>query len=652
MITSACSRRFPAEARAAVTIVTAARGAVISIISAGSRIATERQIGWTRQLRITPLRIRACPVAVGGRDACTKLSHAAPNFDASSRAGKREWPGRRAGPAAALLGVVGLAVALVLAPADGALRPGGVRASGTAATARGPLSGTRHKALHRSATTFLGPDGVESPAIIDENKRPGTTAWKIGAPRWSGYVQGFLDTTDAVIGQRVGAYVSTTARSFRVIAYRMGWYGGDGARQIWESGRIEGKRQPACPVTPEINMVSCDNWSRSLTVTITRSFVPGDYLFKLVGSGGQESYMLLTVSDPSSHAAYLLIARSMTEQGWNAYGGYDFYQGEGPCTFGTTATSYPACNRARVVSFDRPYADGDGAADFLTEELPLVELMECHGLDVAYTTDVAVSEDPALLLGHRAILSPAHDETWTYQELNGVNKAIAAGENVAFLSAAAIVRHARLQSSPLGPDREVVDYRDAAEDPLNGKASPMEVTGNTWLSPPTSYSVTSLVGELYSGYLDPGTAAPFVVYDAKSWIFAGTALHDGSEIPEVIASDIDHVAPGYPMPSNLEVLGHSPVPLSEAYTNQGQWGGDTYSDMTYYTDPISKAGIFDSGTVNWITTLTECPLAQASCPSGLTQRITGNLLRLFGQGPAGRREPSVANWKSVTPSGS
>lgn len=34
-------------------------GSIIAIISSGSRIASERQVGWTRQLRITPLRARA-----------------------------------------------------------------------------------------------------------------------------------------------------------------------------------------------------------------------------------------------------------------------------------------------------------------------------------------------------------------------------------------------------------------------------------------------------------------------------------------------------------------------------------------------------------------------------------------------------------------
>src|SRR5487761_2394079 len=373
----------------------------------------------------------------------------------------------------AVLGFVFALLAMVAGAlaAAGAFSGSGGASNGSRATSVGS-STTKGPPNSGATQTLLGPDGVESKAVIAENNRAGSSQWRIRRHRWRGFIEGFAGTTDAVQGERVSIYVSTTARSFAIVAYRMGWYHGKGARQVWRSPEIVGKIQPSCPVTPQVNMVSCDNWSRSSSVSITSAFVPGDYLLKLVGSGRQQSYVLLTVSQPASKAAYLVVARSMTEQGWNTFGGYDFYQGLGPCTFGTTPLSYPACNRARIVSFDRPYAESNGAEDFLTEELPLVAFAEEHGLDVAYTTDVAVSQDPALMAGHRAILSLAHDETWTYPELTGVQTAIAKGENVAFFSAAAIVRHARLQASPLGSARGVVDYRDSAEDPLSGKASP------------------------------------------------------------------------------------------------------------------------------------------------------------------------------------
>lgn len=511
--------------------------------------------------------------------------------------------------------------------------------------------GTEGTTTTTQPATFLGPDGVESRAVISENDLPGTTQWQISGTQGSGFIEGFANTTYAAPGQQVQLYVSTSAPGYRVVAYRMGWYHGDGAREVWSSGELAGTDQPPCPVTPGTNMVACDNWTRSLTVDITRAFVPGDYLFKLTGSGNQQSYVLVVVWDPTSHATYLVVSRSLTMQGWNTFGGYDYYQGEGSCPAGSP--SYPPCNRARVVSFDRPYASGNGASDFIGDEYDLVYWAEEHGLDVTYCTDITVNDDPAMLLDHKAIISLGHDETWTYPELRGVEAALGQGVNVAFMGAAALVRHARLQPSPLGPDQEEVDYRDSAEDPLDATGSPDQVTGNTWASPPTDIETQSLVGEIYAGYTDPGVAAlPFTVEDASSWIFKGTGLTDGSQIPDVISSDIDHAAPGADTPSDLQVLGHSPLPLSTVYTNQGKWGPDTYADMTYYTDPTSQGGVFDSGDVNWIHTLAACPASQSSCPAPLTGKITGNLFWLFGQGPAGRLEPSVANSQSVSPAGS
>lgn len=525
---------------------------------------------------------------------------------------------------------------------------------GTPVPVASKTSTSRHPTHHaRSLSTkpYLGPDGVVSPAIVAENRKPGTTAWEITHLPASGTIQGWASSTYAAAGQSVGLYVTTTAPSFRVVAYRMGYYQGKGARQIWESKTVRGQVQPPCPLTPGVNMVSCDNWHRSLTLRITNAFVQGDYLLKLVGSGGQQSFVLLTVWDPESTATYLVVARSLTEEGWNTYGGYTYYQGQGTCTLGQTG-SYPPCNRARVVSFDRPMATGEGASDFLGDEYPLVRFMEEHGLNVAYVTDVTVSEHPSIVLRHKAYLSLGHDELWTTSERDAVNKAVAHGVNVAFMSAAPLVRHARLQASPLGADREEVDYRSSTEDPLNGTGNTRTVTGNTFATPPTNWPPTSFIGGEYSGYLETNaTSVSFVVYDASSWIFKGTGLKDGSQIPDVIRSDIQHVNPAT-APADLQVLGHSPVPLTSAYTNQGEWNGETYSDMTYYTDSTSKSGIFESGVVSWISRLTMCQPSPGPCPAHDVARITGNLLRLFGQGPAGDVQPSVPNSSQVTPAGS
>ena len=546
--------------------------------------------------------------------------------------------------------VVGVLVAMLLAPSGhpGARPNGRVngRASRYASGKSGARTGGRSGALARGRgpSTFPGPDGLEARWVVDQNKLPGTTAWKITNAPAGSTIDGFANLAYAADGQSVTLYVSSQAPRFHVDAYRMGYYGGTGARLVWRSSELKGVVQPPCPLTPGVNMVACDNWAPSLVVHLTSAFVQGDYLFKLVGSGNQQSYVPLTVWDPTSHAAYIVKNDIFTWQAWNPYGGYDYYTGVGSCPPG----HYPLCSRARVVSFDRPYAYGQGAGDFLANEYPLVYWAEKHGLDVTYWTDLTVVQHPSLLANHRTILSLGHDECWSLRERQAVENANhSGGLNVVFFAASPMLRHVRLQASPLGPDREEVDYRNSAKDPLNGKGNPLEVTGNTWGSPPANWAEDHFVGEAYGGYTLGGVGPqPFVVADGNAWIFDGTGLRTGSSVPGVVMSDFDSFDPALAHPANLQVLGHSPLPAREVQTDLPTVGGFAYSDMTYYTNPSSGGGVFDSGTNNWIYSMRTCSPGESPCPAHVLRKITGNLLRLFGQGPAGRFTPSVANWQS------
>jgi hypothetical protein len=484
-----------------------------------------------------------------------------------------------------------------------------------------------------TVATMVGTSGVEAQWVLAENRRAGTSAWQIvGTP--PGRIAGYANQASAVVGDTIALYVSTDAPTFQVQAYRMGWYGGTGARLVWTSPSTAGTGQPACPVDHTTNMVSCDGWKASLSIAVSSEFVQGDYLLKLVGSGGQASYVPLTVRDPSSHATYLLENDIYTWQAWNPYGGYDFYAGIGSCPAGI----YPVCNRARVVSFDRPYDYGQGAADFLGNEYPLVRFAEQRGLDVTYATSADFEQNPAFLLQHRALLSLGHDECWSYLERQAAVAAEAHGVNMIFFGASPILRHVRMEPSPLGPNRQEVDYRDSSADPLNGTGPALQVTGNTWSNPPASWSEVPFVGENYTGYVRPGgTPVAYTVFDGASWLFAGTGLQTGSQVPGLLVSDFDQVQPGV-SPANVRVLAHSPMPVGEVQSNVR----DPASDTSYYTDPKSGAGVFDTGTVSWIPDLSTSPVVG---------QMTANLLALFGTGPTGLDQPSVANWRAVYISG-
>ena len=488
--------------------------------------------------------------------------------------------------------------------------------------------------------TFSGPDGVQARWVIQENDKPGSTAWEIHGPHAG--ITGFASQVYAQAGQRVTLYVSTSGPSFRAQAFRMGYYHGTGARLVWTSPAVTGQNQPRCPVKAGLNMVECDNWRPSLTFTITQAFVQGDYLIKLEGPGNRQSYVPLTVWDPASIATYVIKNDVFTWQAWNFYGGYDYYQGLGSCP----PVSYPICNRARIVSYDRPYAAENGSGNFLGLEYPLVKWAEQHGLDVTYATDLTVQEHPGYLLRHKVLLSLGHDECWSLAERQAAVAADKRGINIVFFAASPVLRHVRTQASPLGQDRELVDYRDSAADPLDGKGNRLQVTGNEWSNPPSSWPEYDFVGDTYAGFLEPGLHVGFKVADAAAWVFAGTGLRNGQVVPGVVASDVDKFDEIYGQPADDQIFGHSPIPAGLGQTSIGAF----FSDMTYYTSAATGAGVLDTGTNNWIPALDGRSGCQPGgiCEATMVQRITGNIFKLFGQGPAARLQPSVANWRQVT----
>ena len=465
-----------------------------------------------------------------------------------------------------------------------------------------------------------GPSGKTAGWVQAENGRPGTTDWTISGPQHDGDLEGFADSVSAQAGDTVRLYVSSKAPSFHVEAYRMGWYGGAGGRLVLRSPEVSGEVQPAPEVLARTHTVETQ-WVPSLTLHVDRSWPPGDYLLKLVGNGGQQHFVPLTVRDDASAAAYVVVNAVTTWQAYNLWGGYDLYEGR-------SGRGSDFSHRSRIVSFDRPYGFGQGAADFLGNELPLVQLAESRGLDVTYTTDADLDRAPELALRHRALLSLGHDEYWSTAMRQGVEQARDQGVNLAFLGANAIFRHIRFEDSPLGPRRHEVDYKQASEDPLR-HVDDAEVTVD-WRSPPIPRPESAVIGDLYE--CNP-VKADMVVAAGSSWVFEGTGVKDGTHLHNTVGPEYDRYDPRLPGPRNVEVLAHSPVRCR---------GQASFSDMTYYS-AASGAGVFATGTNWWISKLAlQCEIFVDPCVTDVVTRVTMNVLTAFGTGPAGRIYPSVA----------
>ncbi|MHB1518122.1 MAG: N,N-dimethylformamidase beta subunit family domain-containing protein [Acidimicrobiales bacterium] len=537
---------------------------------------------------------------------------------------------RRRVPTRRTIGMVGVVVLVVVVAAFITGTFGHHNRNASTGHSPGTATATARSGKHAVQTTFQGPQGPEASWVVAENRKPGTTKWQISGPQSPNGIMGYASRVQARLGQEVGLYVSTAAPQFHVDAFRMGYYQGKGARLVWRSSEVKGGVQSPCPVTAGTNMVECQ-WNQSLNFVVTSAWVQGQYLLKLVGSTGAQSYVPLTVWEPASHATYVIMSGVLTEQVFNPFGGYDLYQGATPCA----PNHYPCSTRARVVSFDRPYATGNGAGSYLGLTYPLTRMAEKDGLDVTYWTDILLAEHGNLLGHHKVLISPGHDEEWSQRMRQAAVSGRNSGVNLIFFGASPVLRKVRLQASPLGPDREVVNYRDPTKDPLYG-INNAEVSQNWWGQPPANLPAHTLVGAEYIGYNNLQNF-PLVVSDPTSWLFKGTGLAAGAQIPGVLASDFQAYDPvAANNPPGVEILAHSPVTV-EYHPNR------KFADTTYYTWPPSGAGVFQSGMVSWITSLGACPPGTASCPSKVMRQITGNLLRVFGAGPVGLRHPSRSN---------
>src|SRR5436305_225445 len=343
-------------------------------------------------------------------------------------------------------GVVGVVIVVAFAVVAGALisdRGPTRRRARPAAT-----SGEATEVAPASAGPVTGKDlvgGMTAPWIVAENAMPGTDAWKLTGNLTDGAIEGYADQVSVDQGGSFKLFVSTTAKSFHVEAYRMGYYGGRGGRFIWKSPDLPGVKQPAATVSPRTNMVVAP-WQSSLSVPTDKTWPPGSYLLKLVGATGEAHHVPITVRDDASTATYLLQNSATTWQAYNAWGGYDLYGGRSG-----RGTSF--ANRSKVVSFDRPYEMNGGSGDFMGNEFPLISLAESLGLDVTYWTDVDLHEHPERALRHKAIISLGHDEYYSTEMRNGLTRARDAGVNVAFLGANAVYRHIRFAPSALGDFR-------------------------------------------------------------------------------------------------------------------------------------------------------------------------------------------------------
>jgi hypothetical protein len=491
------------------------------------------------------------------------------------------------------------------------------RRAGTADPAQ-----TRPDGPDRSTTAVATTDPAAW--LVAENARPAADGWPVpDDPAVWNRIRGFANATSVQRGEPFDLHVSTEAREWRVEVYRMGWYGGGGARLVWQSLNLPGERQDDAVLDPAVGTWRA-RWRPNLTIRTEDDWPPGMYLVKLLSSDGGASFVPIVLRDDASTAALLVQSSVTTWQAYNEWGGKSLY----------ADSRTGAAGRASVVTFDRPYYR-NGSGEFFGREFELVMFVERMGYDVTYWTDIDLHATPERVRNHRALVSLGHDEYYSTRMRRGLEAARDAGVNLVFLGANAVFRKIRLEDSQLGAHRDQVNYRSAAADPITA-TDPTEATVS-WRQPPVNEPESSLIGNLYES--NP-VQADMVVVNSDNWLFEGSGLRNGDVLPGLVANEYDRVTPERPTPEQIEVFCHSPVVCR---------GKRSFADVTWYSTE-SGAGVFAVGTFEWIKRLiddTRDRTPSAADPPAAIQAVTRNLLDTVSAGPAGRAHPARRNLEQL-----
>ena len=430
---------------------------------------------------------------------------------------------------------------------------------------------------------------------------------------------GYAGQASVLPGQPVTLFVSTTARSFTVSAFRMGWYGGDEARLVWKSGTVRGHRQRAPSLIEPTRTVEA-RWGPSLTIP-THDWPEGSYLLRMDSEAGAQRYVPVTVRSARTTGKIVIKNCVATWQAYNTWGGYDLYHGP------AGAADYS--NRSLAVSLDRPY-DASGAYMFLWHEQKFITLAERSGLHLAYTTSMDIDAEPQQLDGASALFSLGHDEYWSPPERAHVTAARDAGTNLAFLGANCCFRRTRMASTRLGQGRLVICYKTSyLQDPMYGKDNAL-VTSD-WREPPHQDPESSLIGTLYES--NPVDAA-YVVATPDAWMFKGTGVTKGTSFTGLVGIEYDRVNPDSAIERPIQILSHSPLTCR---------GVNSYSDSAYYTHS-GGAGVFNAGTMRWVASMGDLrAFGLTARAASFTKRVTANMLHAFADGPAATKYPAHDN---------
>lgn len=525
-----------------------------------------------------------------------------------------------------------------------------------------------------SAETPVGSAALAAPApaaaaaaaptlnkIALENMKQGNpiSEWGIEGDG-NGTIQGFATEISTNIGGTVDFKIATDSTHYRIDIYRMGYYGGAGARKVdsIEQQLSTAQIQPHPIVDMSLGLIDCGNWSVSASWQIPTDFVSGVYFAKLVREDGVEDASIIpfVVRDDASTSNIVFQTSDTTWQAYNAWGGASLYYGEVPvdpadmigylppnCSCGLTAIG-----RASAVSYNRPIITNTspigGSHDYIFGvESSAISWLEQNGYDVSYISGVDATRNGALLLNHDAYLSVGHDEYWSAEQRANVEAARDAGVNLAFWSGNECYWKVRWESSIDGSGqayRTMVCYKET----WGTSSDPSNVGTGTWRDPryadPGQEPENSLTGTMFQvdSYRQDTISIPYDYSKLRFWRNTDVSqINEGDTynlVQNLLGYEWDSDVENGFRPDGLINLSLSSISVETYLRDYGATVGSAVAthSLTMYR-AASGALVFGAGTVFWSWGLSDNHQGPATSTDRNVQQAMVNMFADMGIQP-------------------
>ena len=379
-------------------------------------------------------------------------------------------------------------------------------------------------------------------------------------------IEGYADRISVFPGERLQLFVHAPRLHFALTVLRHGAH----EQPVLHIGAIAGKPQHYAANAYEEGA----DWEPTWTLEVGADWRSGMYTARIADDSGAtfDITFIVKAAGTGTRADVAVLASTNTWLAYNPWGGASLYRYD--------VDDGLARQSAFRVHMHRPNPAASLGGDdghLANAEMHILRWLERNGIAYDLYADLDLHDTPDLLRQYSTLLISTHSEYWTATMYGGLERFLAAGGNLIYLSGNGLYWKTEIRGHQLE-----VKY-DGSRHTFSGEV------GGRWRDCGRPEPQTLGIRFTKAGYK---STAPYEVLAPDHWIFDGTGVEKGTLIGR---SGLNlGGASGWEM-DKIDARSR-PAGLVHLAKGTNRWRSG--ADMTYFTHP-GGGGVFSVGSITF-----------------------------------------------------